>query len=804
MTVIRKDLGTVTAYAYAVSKGYTGTEAEFAELMASYAEVAEEAAQSASAAAASASAAAASAASLTVDSAMSDSSANPVQNKVINGALTDVKSALASKALENGTDLDSVRDIGYYRLSINSTYINEPVSGGRRFLWNIGGAVSGSALNYQIIVQTNSGRIFTRSYQDGTFDDWRETGRYPAIMLNDGSDFNDLKDSNIYISTFSGAYTNCPIATGRRVLFVVPLGYYPSQVFQLLFDAVNARYFTRYYVDHEWTDWRENYSERYEKRTRIDLKDRLIYFKQSYINSEGVITASPSWDAYILPAEKMTSLSFLCYSNSQTYYSVGFYSTDIPSNDSFISGIHPTTTVSLNKLEFDIPVGAKSILFTNRSATSTEFEIYNIGAVATDINSDISKNSDILSGLSIALANRDDAPIIAINKKYYKTFNSNASQLSPNVYIATDVPVNGGSIIHCITAATSLYYSDFYLSILVRVHEYDADGIRIKYKEFESSQNSNEIFLDASTKTISVSIVPVIPPHENSIEDIFKAYVAVYTVNNVISETALMQKAICGMNPYTKALDHGGFWASTERNYENSPLSFYRAAREGIMFHNVDIVFSSDNVPFVFHDTSTDDIDGVHFVFANLTANEIKTHTVGDARYSWVPQTLAETAAYIKKLNGIIDMVDVSHAADTTKALAHATALPDYYRSNNIKPTWTNFDRISERNAFIENGQEFGVYVVCNAPFDTGVQSFLEYFALHPNTKFCVNINHDGTTDISNEISLLGQNGITVYTGVYHSLAKIPTWAADGYLSSTININYEQWKSTISSPQSVI
>lgn len=94
MTVIRKDLGTVTAYAYAVSKGYTGTEAEFAELMASYAEVAEEAAQSASAAAASASAAAASAASLTVDSAMSDSSTNPVQNRVITSEITDVKSAI--------------------------------------------------------------------------------------------------------------------------------------------------------------------------------------------------------------------------------------------------------------------------------------------------------------------------------------------------------------------------------------------------------------------------------------------------------------------------------------------------------------------------------------------------------------------------------------------------------------------------------------------------------------------------------------------------------------------------------------
>lgn len=47
MSTITKDLGIVTAYGYAVSKGYTGTEEEFAELMASYATVAEQAAQSA-------------------------------------------------------------------------------------------------------------------------------------------------------------------------------------------------------------------------------------------------------------------------------------------------------------------------------------------------------------------------------------------------------------------------------------------------------------------------------------------------------------------------------------------------------------------------------------------------------------------------------------------------------------------------------------------------------------------------------------------------------------------------------------
>lgn len=48
------NLGTVTAYGYAKDKGYTGTEDEYAELMASYADVAEQAAESAEHAAASA------------------------------------------------------------------------------------------------------------------------------------------------------------------------------------------------------------------------------------------------------------------------------------------------------------------------------------------------------------------------------------------------------------------------------------------------------------------------------------------------------------------------------------------------------------------------------------------------------------------------------------------------------------------------------------------------------------------------------------------------------------------------------
>ena len=54
LQLIMKDLGVATAYGYAVEKGYTGTEEEFAELMASYATVAQDAAHSAEQAAESA------------------------------------------------------------------------------------------------------------------------------------------------------------------------------------------------------------------------------------------------------------------------------------------------------------------------------------------------------------------------------------------------------------------------------------------------------------------------------------------------------------------------------------------------------------------------------------------------------------------------------------------------------------------------------------------------------------------------------------------------------------------------------
>lgn len=88
---VKKNLGIVTAYGYARSKGYEGTEEEFAELMASYAEVAGDAAQSASEAAQSATNAAGSA---TAASGSAVSAANSATSA--SGSAQDAETAQAA------------------------------------------------------------------------------------------------------------------------------------------------------------------------------------------------------------------------------------------------------------------------------------------------------------------------------------------------------------------------------------------------------------------------------------------------------------------------------------------------------------------------------------------------------------------------------------------------------------------------------------------------------------------------------------------------------------------------------------
>lgn len=95
--MITKDLGAVSAYAYAVEKGYTGTEEEYAELMASYATVAEQASQSAQTATEKAQQASASATSASQSASTASASATSAQ------ASAQTATAKASEAQQSAT-----------------------------------------------------------------------------------------------------------------------------------------------------------------------------------------------------------------------------------------------------------------------------------------------------------------------------------------------------------------------------------------------------------------------------------------------------------------------------------------------------------------------------------------------------------------------------------------------------------------------------------------------------------------------------------------------------------------------------
>lgn len=252
-------------------------------------------------------------------------------------------------------------------------------------------------------------------------------------------------------------------------------------------------------------------------------------------------------------------------------------------------------------------------------------------------------------------------------------------------------------------------------------------------------------------------------------------------------------KMVLGHNPARKALDHGGFWNGTYA--ENSPMAFIRSAKQGIIYHNVDITFSSDGVPFAWHDNNTSDVNGVAFKMNETTADVIKSKTMGNADYSFHLMTLAELDGFIKKLGGCIEMVDVTAGDNDTMSLRNAQNLPAYYRSHNIKPTYTNWDKAVNRNAFIEAGPEYGVYLVVDS---VNINDALTYINNHSNTRFAVNFAYGSAhrDAIESNYGRYAAIGVTLYAGVFSysdmQSGKVPMWA-DGILSENYNVNFYDW-----------
>ena len=147
----QKDLGMVTSYAYAVSKGYTGTEEEFAEGVLASAEYADNAQASATAAAQS---------KIDAEAAASSVQASATQIATNTADIADIKSDL-SEVKENITDI-SVNKINWWmRGAINSNGTNSVSNTRLRSDFNVTTGANSSTLPFTVLDES----VMTRSLE---------------------------------------------------------------------------------------------------------------------------------------------------------------------------------------------------------------------------------------------------------------------------------------------------------------------------------------------------------------------------------------------------------------------------------------------------------------------------------------------------------------------------------------------------------------------------------------------------------------------------------------------------------------
>lgn len=124
---------------------------------------------------------------------------------------------------------------------------------------------------------------------------------------------------------------------------------------------------------------------------------------------------------------------------------------------------------------------------------------------------------------------------------------------------------------------------------------------------------------------------------------------------------------ICGSYTDRICTSHAGVFSNSK--YQNSPKAFKDARKLGIMYQELDVVFTKDLVPIVSHSSFADNAMDAsttpptpitsEFRFKNYTLEQLKENYVfGDADYYWTIMTLSEAYALLQDL-GCRIIVDV-------------------------------------------------------------------------------------------------------------------------------------------------
>ena len=178
----------------------------------------------------------------------------------------------AHDALATNTDLDNVTGIGFYPMGYSSIYTHDPIGTNHRRLLIVFKNAS-LALVCQIIVDEDSGNIYSRAYADGAWLDWKS--KFDTIQttvtnnksvtysakdtLVNGTDFNDVTAIGFYPIAYASTHGNDPIGKNHRRLLIVLKKENVAINGQIIIDEDSGNIYIRAYSDGAWRDWKSKF-----------------------------------------------------------------------------------------------------------------------------------------------------------------------------------------------------------------------------------------------------------------------------------------------------------------------------------------------------------------------------------------------------------------------------------------------------------------------------------------------------------------------------------------------------------------
>ena len=447
--------------------------------------------------------------------------------------------------------------------------------------------------------------------------------------LEAGTDLDTLTSVNhIYTMTLSGEYINTPVAdTGRRSLEVFSPSN-SSYTVQKYTNATNGKMFIRIYASSAWGSWQQLNEPTGALDDGTDLNNLYGYSYQytlslnsTYANEPRSASGTRRMIEVFTPAGRSYTIQRYTNLDAKEVYT-RVYAESAWSDWSVLNYV--TISLAANS-DLDTLYNHNGVYTFTSSGSYVNAPNTSTGRRYLEVYSPMGTTYSVQRFTNISTG-----------EVYGRVYASGAwanwlSLSSPTIASTTGIDLND---LHDRTAVYTLAINETYQNT-----PNDKKGRRFL-----------EIF-KPNTTTFTVQRFTNITTNE--------VYSRVYADNRwgawFVVSTGDLEREIVGAYSDRIAASHGGSY--TNSKYENSPLAFVTARKMGITYQDIDVVFTSDNVPVVAHsatatnairisDGDTSSIRIGDFTLAQLKSN----YLFGDSDYSWTIQTLLEAYQFNRDL----------------------------------------------------------------------------------------------------------------------------------------------------------